>query len=63
MEVLQAPRPDMPPEEMRQKKWFVEMTRDLLNRLEQDKLACGELSSYSDFVTERITRHSKSPDK
>jgi NitT/TauT family transport system ATP-binding protein len=61
MEVLQAPRPEMPPEEMRQKKWFVEMTRDLLNRLEQDKLACGELSNYSDFVIEHNHMHPKAP--
>ena len=59
MEIMQAPRPDMPPEEMRQKKWFIDMTRDLLNRLEQDKLATGELSSYSEFVKERNLRHSK----
>jgi NitT/TauT family transport system ATP-binding protein len=61
MEVLQAPRPEMPPEEMRQKKWFVEMTRDLLNRLEQDKLAGGELSNYSDFVIEHNHMHPKAP--
>ena len=56
MEVLQSPRPDMPPEEMRQKKWFIEMTQDLLNRLEQDKLATGELSSYTEFVKEHNAR-------
>jgi len=61
LEVLQAPRPDMPPEEMRQKKWFVEMTRDLLNRLEQDKIATGELSCYSDFVAEHNHLHPKEP--
>jgi NitT/TauT family transport system ATP-binding protein len=61
MEILQAPRPDMPPEEMREKKWFVEMTRDLLNRLEQDKLATGELSCYSDFVLEHNSHHPKAP--
>jgi hypothetical protein len=44
---------------MRQKKWFIEMTRDLLNRLEQDKLATGELSCYSDFVVEHNSRHPK----
>jgi NitT/TauT family transport system ATP-binding protein len=59
MEILQAPRPEMPPEEMRQKKWFVEMTRDLLNRLEQDKIAAGELSNYSDFVKEHNSTHPK----
>jgi len=33
------------------------MTRDLLQRLEQDKLASGELSSYSEFVVEHNSRH------
>ena len=61
LEVLQAPRPEIPPEEMRQKKWFVEMTRDLLNRLEQDKLASGELASYADFKLERENHHAKPP--
>jgi NitT/TauT family transport system ATP-binding protein len=59
LEILQAPRPEIPPEEMRQKKWFIEMARDLLNRLEQDKLAIGELSSYSEFVTEHNSHHPK----
>jgi len=49
----------MPPEEMRGKKWFNEMARDLLNRLEQEKLATGELSSYSDFVLEHNSNHPK----
>jgi NitT/TauT family transport system ATP-binding protein len=61
LEILQAPRPEIPPEEMRQKKWFVDMARDLLNRLEQDKLATGELSSYSDFVQEHNSHHPKAP--
>ena len=59
LEILQAPRPDMPPEEMRQKKWFVDMAHDLLTRLEQDKLATGELTSYSDFVKEHNSQHPK----
>ncbi len=59
LEILQAPRPEIPPEEMRQKKWFIEMTRDLLNRLEQDKQATGELSNYSDFVLEHNSQHPK----
>jgi NitT/TauT family transport system ATP-binding protein len=59
LEVLQAPRPEIPPEEMREKKWFIEMARDLLNRLEQDKLATGELSSYSEFVSEHNSHHPK----
>jgi NitT/TauT family transport system ATP-binding protein len=61
LEILQAPRPEIPPEEMRQKKWFIDMARDLLNRLEQDKLATGELSSYSDFVQDHNSHHPKAP--
>jgi NitT/TauT family transport system ATP-binding protein len=61
LEILKAPRPDLPPEEMRQKKWFIDMARDLLNRLEQDKLATGELNSYSDFVQEHNSRHPTAP--
>jgi len=53
VEILQAPRPDVPPEVMRQKHWFVEMTRDLLYRLEQDKNAIGELSSFAEYAQER----------
>jgi len=52
VEILQAPRPDEPPEVMRQKPWFVDMTRDLLYRLEQDKNAIGELHSYAEYVKE-----------
>jgi len=52
VEVLQAPRPEVPPEVMRQKPWFIDMTRDLLYRLEQDKNAIGELNSYSEYVKE-----------
>ena len=59
LEILQAPRPEIPPEEMRQKKWFMDMARDLLNRLEQDKVATGELSSYSDFVQDHNSHHPK----
>jgi NitT/TauT family transport system ATP-binding protein len=44
VEVLQVPRPDEPPEAMRQRKWFVDLTRDLLQRLEQDAPASGELA-------------------
>jgi NitT/TauT family transport system ATP-binding protein len=43
VEVLQVPRPDEPPEAMRKRKWFVDLTRDLLQRLEQDAPASGEL--------------------
>ena len=52
VEILQAPRPDEPPEVMRQKPWFVDMTRDLLYRLEQDKNAIGELHSYAQYTKE-----------
>lgn len=58
VEIVQAPRPDIPPEEMRQKKWFVDMTRELLYRLEQDKNAAGELGSYADYKSEIEHRHS-----
>jgi NitT/TauT family transport system ATP-binding protein len=58
VEILQAPRPDEPPEVMRQKSWFVDMTRDLLYRLEQDKNAIGELRSFAQYTKE----HSDSSD-
>jgi ABC-type nitrate/sulfonate/bicarbonate transport system ATPase subunit len=56
VEILQAPRPEVPPEVMRQKPWFVEMTQDLLYRLEQDKNAIGELHSYAEYARERDGR-------
>ena len=52
VEILPAPRPDVPPEVMRQKPWFVDMTRDLLYRLEQDKNAIGELHSFGQYTKE-----------
>jgi len=58
VEIVQAPRPEMPPEEMRQKKWFVDMTRELLYRLEQDKNAAGELASYAEYKIESDHRKS-----
>lgn len=48
VEVVQAPRPDMPPEAMRRKPWFGEMTRELLRRLEEDAPALGELPGQPD---------------
>ena len=42
-EELQLPRPDEPPEVMRKRPWFNELTQDLLNRLETDAAAKGEL--------------------
>jgi NitT/TauT family transport system ATP-binding protein len=43
VEVLQVPRPDVPPEVMRKKPWFNELTQELLRRLETDAVASGEL--------------------
>jgi len=43
VEELQLPRPDEPPEVMRKRPWFNELTQDLLNRLETDAPAKGEL--------------------
>ncbi len=36
VEMLEAPRPEEPPEVMRRRPWFVEMAHDLLRRLEED---------------------------
>jgi NitT/TauT family transport system ATP-binding protein len=44
VEILPVPRPDEPPEAWRQKKWFLDLTRDLLHRLEQDAPALGDLA-------------------
>jgi ABC-type nitrate/sulfonate/bicarbonate transport system ATPase subunit len=43
VEELQLPRPDEPPEVMRKRPWFNELTQDLLNRLETDAPPGGEL--------------------
>jgi len=43
VEILQVPRPDAPPEVMRQRPWFHELTQDLLRRLETDAPPSGEL--------------------
>jgi NitT/TauT family transport system ATP-binding protein len=45
VEVLALPRPAEPPEVMRTKPWFREVTQDLLKRLEEDAPASGELKS------------------
>lgn len=45
VEVLEAPRPNMPPEEMRKQKWFIEMVQDLLHRIETGCGAKGKLIS------------------
>jgi NitT/TauT family transport system ATP-binding protein len=44
VEVVPVPRPDEPPELWRQKKWFSDLTRDLLRRLEQDAPASGDFA-------------------
>jgi NitT/TauT family transport system ATP-binding protein len=44
VEELQTPRPDEPPEVMRARPWFAEMTQDLLRRLETDAPAGGDLA-------------------
>ncbi len=43
VEILEVPRPDIPPEVMRKRPWFTEMTQELLRRLEEDAPAMGEL--------------------
>jgi NitT/TauT family transport system ATP-binding protein len=43
VEELQLPRPDEPPEVMRKRPWFNEITQELLRRLETDASASGEL--------------------
>jgi ABC-type nitrate/sulfonate/bicarbonate transport system ATPase subunit len=44
VEVLCLPRPDEPPEQMRRRPWFAEMVQDLLDRLEADAPARGQLA-------------------
>ena len=43
IEVLHAPRPNEPPEAMRKRPWFNDITQELLRRLETDAPALGEL--------------------
>ncbi len=43
IESLKLPRPDIPPEAMRKKSWFNELSQELLRRLETDAPASGEL--------------------
>jgi len=43
VEVLQLPRPDEPPEVMRKRPWFNDLTQELLRRLETDAPVSGEL--------------------
>ena len=44
VEELQVPRPDEPPEVMRTRPWFSELTEDLLRRLETDAPPGGDLA-------------------
>jgi len=46
VEILPVPRPDMPPEDMRRKPWYAELTQDLLRRLEEDSPESGNLAGY-----------------
>ncbi|HUL51333.1 MAG TPA: ABC transporter ATP-binding protein [Candidatus Nitrosotalea sp.] len=43
VETLEVPRPDLPPDVMRKKPWFNELTQELLRRLETDAPASGAL--------------------
>ena len=43
VEILQVPRPDDPPEVMRTRPWFRGLVQELLERLEDDAPASGEL--------------------
>lgn len=43
VEELTVPRPDEPPEVMRRRPWFAELTQELLRRLEGDAPALGQL--------------------
>jgi ABC-type nitrate/sulfonate/bicarbonate transport system ATPase subunit len=43
VEEIKLPRPDEPPDVMRKRPWFNDLTQDLLNRLETDAPAGGEL--------------------
>jgi len=45
VEVLEAPRPDVSPEEMRKEVWFSEMVQELLQRVEQSSGVQGELKA------------------
>jgi NitT/TauT family transport system ATP-binding protein len=45
VEILDVPRPDCPPEEMRRKKWFFEIVAELSHRVETGLKANGDLSA------------------
>ncbi len=52
VEELQVPRPDVPPEVMRKKPWFNDLTQELLRRLETDAPASGELPGLEKWRTQ-----------
>lgn len=56
VEVLELPRPDEPPEVMRKRPWFVEVTRELLRRLEEDAPASGPLPGPTAAATPPVVR-------
>lgn len=56
VEVLEAPRPDMSPEEMRKKPWFNEMVGDLLSRIETGAEAKGKLISSNHPLAEKTKK-------
>lgn len=45
VEILEAPRPTIPPEEMRKQPWFSEMVSEILERVEKSSGAQGELKA------------------
>ena len=47
VEVLNVPRPDEPPEVLRRKSWFSDMTHELIRRLEEDAVAGGNWPTRS----------------
>jgi NitT/TauT family transport system ATP-binding protein len=49
VEILELPRPDVPPEVMRKKPWFNQATQELLHRLETDAPASGELTGIQQW--------------
>jgi NitT/TauT family transport system ATP-binding protein len=49
VEELELPRPDEPPDVMRKRTWFNEITQELLRRLETDAPALGLLPGVADW--------------
>lgn len=49
VEELELPRPDEPPDVMRKRSWFNEITQELLRRLETDAPALGLLPGVADW--------------